>query len=75
MSVFSKPIVVDEVFGNYEVIGHVNDLSVVLSEDGTKYYAPLDENQQPVGTCVDNSMLHPLDELPVAIRNHILRDF
>ena len=50
MSVFSKPIVVDEVFGNYEVIGHVNDLSVVLSEDGTKYYAPLDENQQPVGT-------------------------
>lgn len=75
MSVFSKPKAADQSFEEYLVIGHIGDLSVVQSPEGVKYYARLDESQQPKGTYIDRDLLHPITELATEVQRRILYEF
>lgn len=75
MSVFSKPKAADQSLDEYLVIGHIDDLSIVQSPVGRKYYARINENQQPAGTYMDGSLLHRITELPLEVQQRIINEF
>lgn len=75
MSVFRKPAAANQSLEEYLVIGHLDDLSIVQSPEGRKYYARLDEDQQPAGTYIDGSLLRRIAELPLGVQQRIINEF
>lgn len=75
MSALKKPVAAGQMLDEYLVIGHLDDLSVVQSPEGIRYYAGLDVMQQPAGTYIDRSLLRPVTELPPEIQYRINHEF
>lgn len=75
MPVYKKPSAAEQHLEEYLVIGHIDDLSVVQSPEGKKYYARLDKDQQPMGTYIDLTLIHPITELPSGVRHRIINEF
>lgn len=75
MSVFNKPAATVQILEEYLVIEHLDNLSIVRSPEGKKYYARLDAAQQPKGTYIDGSLLRRITELPQGIQQRIINEF
>lgn len=58
---------------NNTVVGYIDDMTIVVHENGDIYYAPVSEGLYPIGTVVNDDELFSIKRLPYMVQKEILK--
>lgn len=72
MTRFQKPKNGEELRNDNMVLGHVDDMTIVLADNGTICYVPgCDEEQAPIGTVLEDYAITPISGLSKTMQKKI----